>query len=389
VVTVKATKATKAANGEGSIRELVREGVGTGKWWARMTLPDGRRKAFYGHSRAEVHAKLTAALADQHKGRVIITDRSTVATYLSAWLDGARGEVRDSTWRRRKELVAHVTPTLGRVKLTALTAAQIRGLYAHLRTTGLSSSSVHRVHSVLHLALRTAEQDGLVARNEVGLVKAPRENEYHHTVLDGEQIATFRAAAARDEQWGALWEMLITCGLRIGEALALTWREANLSGAQPSVRVVASMERDAEGKWVPVSPKTKAGRRTILLLPEVASALTFHHARQKALRLANGSAWEEHGLVFPNRLGRPMDATHLLRRSFKPFLQRAGLPPIRLHDLRHTCATWLIARGTPIPTVAQMLGHADASTTMRVYAHALPTGQERALTAWDDLPVAR
>jgi integrase len=136
-------------------------------------------------------------------------------------------------------------------------------------------------------------------------------------------------------------------------------------------------------------PKTKAGRRTVLLRPEVVAALQRHRIRQKQQRLAAGAAWVERDLVFPNRRGLPMDASYLLRGEFHPFIARAGLPRMRLHDLRHTCATWLISRGTPIPTVAELLGHASAAITMQVYAHALPSGQEVALAAWDHVAVAR
>jgi integrase len=136
---------------------------------------------------------------------------------------------------------------------------------------------------------------------------------------------------------------------------------------------------------VPVPPKTAAGRRTILLPPPVSAALRHHRTRQKALRLAAGTTWEEHDLVFPNRMGRPMDELNRYKHHFRPSLKRAGLPAIRLHDLRHTAATWLIAQGKPITTVSGMLGHADVATTLRWYGHVLPSSQYELLTAWESL----
>jgi integrase len=382
-------KSKKAANGAGSIREIKQDGKGTGRWWARMVLDNGKRKAFYGPSEKAVRDQLVAAMADQQKGHTISTNASSVAAYLAAWLESMRGTVRDSTHKRYRELLAHATPTLGRTRLAKLTPGQVKALYADLRAQGLSSSTVHRVHSVLHLALKHAVADEIIGRNVVALVKAPAENERDHTALDAAQIVQFRAAAAEDVQWGALWEVLITCGLRIGEALALTWAETTLGGAHPSLRVVASMKRNAASQWEPMTPKTKTSRRTVLLRPEVVAALQRHRIRQKAMRMAAGAAWDEHDLVFPNRLGGPMDATHLLRRAFYPFLKRAGLPRMRLHDLRHTCATWLIHQREPATDVAKFLGHADGEVTMRIYAHALPSGQGRLLAAWDDVTVVR
>jgi integrase len=176
--------------------------------------------------------------------------------------------------------------------------------------------------------------------------------------------------------------------MRAGEMLALTWHHLDLDAKAPSLRVVVSMERDEAGHWVLVPPKTAAGRRTILLRAEVVDALRRHRARQLEQRLAVGAAWSEQDLVFPNRLGRPMDEIDLYRRQFKPLLKRAGLPPIRLHDLRHSAATWLIAQGMPIKAVSETLGHADVATTLRWYGHVLPTMQQQIVHAWGSLFMA-
>jgi integrase len=149
----------------------------------------------------------------------------------------------------------------------------------------LSLSTIHRLHSVLHLALKHAVRAGEVARNVTDLFDAPTDAIRTRVVLDGAQIQTF-LIAARDDPWEALWVPGVTTGMRAGEMLALTWHHVDLDAPAPILRVVASLARDADGHWVPVPPKTAAGRRTILLLPPVSAALRHHRTRQKVLPVA-------------------------------------------------------------------------------------------------------
>ena len=111
-------------------------------------------------------------------------------------------------------------------------------------------------------------------------------------------------------------------------------------------------------------------------------ALRRHRARQLEERLA-AIAWEDNGLVFANEVGRPVEATNLLRRSFHPLLERAGLPHIRFHDLRHTAATLLLAQGMHPKIVAEMLGHSAIAVTLDLYSHVTPTMQRQAADAMD------
>ncbi|MHB0869726.1 MAG: tyrosine-type recombinase/integrase, partial [Chloroflexota bacterium] len=112
------------------------------------------------------------------------------------------------------------------------------------------------------------------------------------------------------------------------------------------------------------------------------AALRHHRTRQKEERLAAGAVWQD-DLVFPNRYGRPIEATNLLRRSFKPLLQKAGLPEIRFHDLRHSAATLLLRKRVPAKVVSEMLGHAQVGITMNLYQHVLPDMQREATAAME------
>jgi integrase len=121
-------------------------------------------------------------------------------------------------------------------------------------------------------------------------------------------------------------------------------------------------------------------------LPRSAVAALLRHQElqgaERARAESNGS-WHDRGLVFPNTLGTPMDYTNLVPRHFKPLLRRAGLPNIRFHDLRHTCATLLFTRGVHPKIVSEMLGHSSVSITLDVYSHVVPGLGDAAATAMD------
>ncbi len=127
---------------------------------------------------------------------------------------------------------------------------------------------------------------------------------------------------------------------------------------------------DTNGTFNP--PKRNKSRRTVKLTDQVVEALKGHRARQNEERLGPGSLWEDHSWVFPNRLGKPMNADNLYHREFKPLLKKAGLSGFTFHSLRHTCATLLLSKNVNPKIVQEMLGHATISQTMDTYSHLMP-----------------
>ncbi|TAM82137.1 MAG: site-specific integrase [Candidimonas sp.] len=127
-------------------------------------------------------------------------------------------------------------------------------------------------------------------------------------------------------------------------------------------------------------PKSERGLRTIALSAEIVTLLRQHHARQAERRLALGPRYQDGGWVFATRYGASYKPTAAVKH-FGKVLERAGLPPMRWHDLRHTACSLLVAAGVPIPVVAQRAGHASAAFTMATYAHAVPGGQDAAVQA--------
>jgi integrase len=191
-------------------------------------------------------------------------------------------------------------------------------------------------------------------------------------------------AADAGDRLAALWMVLATTGLRRGEASGLRWSDIDLDRATLTVRV--QLVRHGRN-LVLTEPKTERSRRSIRLSTRTVAALRAHQARQQEERLAAGPAWQEwhdEGLVFTRPDGAPLSPANL-RLPLNQALRRAGLPHLRVHDLRHTAATILLRASIPVSTVSAMLGHESAALTYRVYAHVIPDDQQRAADAIDEL----
>jgi integrase len=264
---------------------------------------------------------------------------------------------------------------LGRIKLKDLSATHARGLYREKLESGSSPRTVQYIHTTLRKALKDAVSDGLIPRNVADGIKAPRPKKKEINPLSPEQARAFLAAAHGD-RFEALYVLALHCGLREGELLGLKWDDVDLESGMLRVRRTLSEPRTG---YVFEPPKNGKGR-SIKLTRAATEALRGHLGRQLEEIGGSGDDYQDQGLVFPSRSGTPMNAKNLTARSFKPLLKRSGLPNIRLHDLRHTCATLMLCEGVHIKLVQELLGHATVSITLDTYSHLLPgMGDE---TAW-------
>jgi integrase len=166
--------------------------------------------------------------------------------------------------------------------------------------------------------------------------------------------------------------------MREGEPLGLRWRDVDLDTGTLEVR--NAMQRIG-GEWAFVEPKSKKSRRTIAVNDLALDALKAHRGKQAAERLRNGTCWEDWDLVFANEIGKPMEVGNLTHRYFRPLLAKAGLPCIRVHDLRHSAATLMLGANVNIKVVSDMLGHSQTSFTMDRYQHVSLTMQRDAARA--------
>jgi len=226
----------------------------------------------------------------------------------------------------------------------------------------------------------------LMGRNVCDLVDAPRVPKQELQVLDVEQAQQF-LEAAKSDPLEALYIAALTTGMREGELLALKWKDIDFQ--QGTIQVKRTIARVRGQGFKVLEPKTPKSRRSIHLAPMTLEALKHHRIRQRQQRLIAGAAWEEHDWVFCNSLGKPMERGNMVKRSFRRVLTRAGLPQIRFHDLRHSCATLLLSMGVHPKIVQERLGHSQIAVTLDTYSHVLPSLQEEASHRLDTLLVQR
>ena len=372
--------ANKRGNGEGTTPYRRKNGL----WCAQYTVytAGGRkRRTLYGKTRQEVATKLAKALSDRESGLTFDADNLALNDYLDQWLsDSVRGTVRQRTWERYEQIVrVHIKPSLGRIKLKALTRAHVRALYRAKLDAGLASRTVQYIRTTLHKALKDAVADGLIPRNVTEGVKAPRAKKKEVKALSPDQARAF-LESARGDRFEALYVLAVTAGLRVGELLGLKWDDVDLDAGTLSVRRTLSEARS--GKILEL-PKNGKGRN-IRLTSQAVEALKAHRKRQHEERLSLGTLWQDSGLIFPAQTGTFMNAKNLTDRSFKRLLERAGLSrTVRLHDLRHTCATLLLGKAVHPKIVQELLGHATIAITLDTYSHVLPNMQGEAVSAME------
>lgn len=365
----------RRANGEGYVRQRK-----DGLWETMVSVGDGRRTSVYGRSQREVLAKRDELVKSIAGGLPVSSARHTLGEYLDQWLAAKAGKVRPRVHQRYGELLrVHVAPALGRMPLAKIGPQHLERLYGQRVSAGVSKGTVRNVHAVIRNALGQAERWGQVARNVATLVTPPAVDRPEMRTLDEEQLPRFLAAAA-GERFEALFVVAVTTGMRQGELLALRWQDTNLE--RNTLSVTRSLSWTKAG---PVfnPPKTKKSRRQIELTKTAIAALRAHRTRQLEQRLAIADAWDDQGLVFPNEVGRPMDGSNLSERDLRRVLVKAGLEPIRFHDLRHTAATILLGRGVHPKIVSEMLGHADVRVTLDLYSHVTPTMHREAASVFD------
>jgi integrase len=373
--------AKRRGNGEGGITRHKKSGL----YMARYTVqtPTGpKRKTLYGRTRREVDEKLTKAKADRDGGLVFDADNIKVGEYLGRWLtDSVLDTVRPTTFERYEQIVRlHIRPALGQLKLKNLTAAHVRGLYRQKLDGGLAPRTVQYVHVTLHKALEQAIADGLIPRNATEAVKPPQVRREEMRPLTAEQVRVL-FEAAKGDRLEALYVLAVTTGLRQGELLGLKWDDVDLEASTLRVRRTLTT---AKGGPQLTAPKTKGSRRTVRLTHSAVKALRSHLERQLAEIDRAGSLWRENGLIFASESGDPLDRRNVTTHRFKPLLERAGLPQIRFHDLRHTCATLLLTKNVNPEIVSEMLGHASIAITLDTYSHVLPNMQDSAAKAMED-----
>lgn len=355
-----------------------------GRWEGavHMGYLDGKRvrKFVIAATRTEAVAKMALVLKARDEHRPVPNQQERLGPFLRRWLDEvARPTLRASTYASYDDILrCHLIPGLGRVAIAKLAPAEVQSFLNRKLASGLSPRRVVYIHAVLRRALVTAEKWGLASRNVAKLVDPPRVPRHEITPLTPAQARQLIDAAADDRLLG-LWVTALATGLRQGELLALRWDDVDLEAA--TLRVRHTLAR-VGGKLVLLEPKTDRSRRTVAL-PEVAiAALRAHRTRQRMERLVAGSRWQDTGHVFATSVGTPIEAARVTR-CFALALERAGLPRVRFHDLRHAAATFLLAQGFTLEDVKNLLGHSSIVLTSNTYGHVLAQRQQQLARGMD------
>lgn len=364
---------------EGSIYQRGKDG----RWAGAVTLESGKRKHFYGKTRAEVARKVNRCLNELEQGLTPADDRITVKKYLEDWLEKTvKPNRRYSTWRGYEQIVRlYLVPELGKIRLSKLSPDDVEDFINKKTEDGLSPRTVQYAHAVLRVALQKALRHGKVARNVAALVSAPQVVRDPVEPLTKKEAKALLKAAAGDPL-EALYVVTLALGLRRGEVCGLQWADVDLKARRLSVRRALQLQK---GKGlVEVEPKSRTSRRALPLPSFVAASLKEHRKRQAAHRLSMGPKWRGGNWVFTMGDGRPV-APDYVNVAFPRLLTKAKLRRVRFHDLRHCCASFLFAQGCEMRLVMEILGHSQIALTANTYTHLLPEGDRRAADAMQSL----
>lgn len=356
-------------------------------WMVRIYVgrdPETRIRKYIGKSingglRA-AQAHLNHMLAERDLGRNIRSSRQTLGEYLNHWLDiCARPRLRAKSFRDYTSLLArYVRPRLGARPLGEVSSAEIQTLYSQLLDQNLSARTIRYAHAVLFSALRQAVRWKLLLSNPAEDVDLPRQPRRRFSVFDVEQAKQFISAIS-GHIYGVLFALAITTGMRPSEYLALTWSDFDLDREAVSVSKTLEWQK---GGWHFEDTKRERSRRMIKLQRWVVALL------RRLEEEATAVGREGNDLVFTAHRGGPIHEARFVRVYFKPLLRSAGLPNIRLYDLRHTAATLGLVAGVSPKIVSEQLGHASVAFTLDVYSHVLPHMQETAAKKVEELLMA-
>jgi len=358
-----------------------------GRWAAYITLPRGtdgrrRRKFFYAATQAAAATLLRRHGGRATEGQLTTTSTPTVRVLLEQWLAvglTAKGEPwRPSTRRSYHHNVHHfLIPAFGTLRLEQLTGLTIQAwLTQHQQDFG-ARRRIGLAHAVLRSALTYADTLGLITVNAAKRVRFQKAIARPITPFTIEQARTFLTVAS-SHRLGALFSVALGCGLRLGEATGLRIEDVDLATGVVTIQTQLQLVKvpgQRKQQLVLQDPKTEKSRRTLVLPAVCLEAVRSHRIRQLEERLKTGPRWHETGLLFTTFSARGRDQCggglhpRNVLRTLHGLLKAAGLPRCRFHDLRHSCASILIAQGVQLAEISQLLGHSQLRLTADTYGH--------------------
>lgn len=368
--------ATKRNNNEGSLYQLP-----SGSWRAQIYVK-GQRISHTEKMKSDAISWIRGKLQEIDKGNSNKPSNVTFPDFINSWLISIKPSIRPVTWYQYDMTARkHILPLMSKIKLVDLQPDRIQKTYNDKLAQGIHPRTIKMMHTVFHSSLEQAVKMGMIQRNPANAVKRPRYEIPEMKFLDEVQVNRFLAAAKGDRH-ETLYHLEIATGLRQSEILALRWKD--LDWEKRTLLVQHQLSRNfKEGKYF-TQPKTRSGRRTIILGKKTIEKLREHWIRQLEEKKLASNRWIENDFLFPSTVGTPINQSNLYH-SFKSLLQKSDLPDIRFHDLRHTAATLMLNHGVPAIIVSRRLGHSRVSVTLDIYGHLIPEMQDEAAEMIDDL----
>ena len=336
---------------------------------------------------AEAVAKLQEMRGAASAGLDFSRDGATVAELAKEWLDDcAARNLEAKTIRYYRQMVElYIVPSLGSVRVSRLDTKTLQQFFNKKGKTGLSACTVRHIRAASRNMLNLAVSWKMIGANPVTGTRPPKTEKKAATTMELDEARRLIAAVA-SERYGAFFAVMVGCGLRPGEGRGLRWKDVSLAadGRSGTITVNQQIQKVA-GSYQITPPKTDAGTRTIPLAPFVVAALLRRREEQKAERevaarygIVFPKEWSH--LVFTGEEGLPYSERYVVRK-FHALQERIGNQPIRLYDLRHTCASILLSQNVPIKVVQEVMGHADAATTLNLYGHLMKNSKDVAASA--------
>ncbi len=369
--------AKRRSNGEGNIRKR-KDGRWEGRYTAGINPENGKQifKNVLGKTQAEVKEKLKKALADSQQLDLAKQGKYTVGTWMDVWFENvAKIKVRPSSHQTYRGYIDnHIKPNIGNIPLEKLTTMELQKFYRKLLTKGrverieskdqpkgLSAKTARNVNQVISSAMDFAIAQKIISENPCKAVALPKIEHKEMQTIPAEQLQAFLTEAKATGVYEMYYIELAT-GLRRGELLGLKWEDIDMQ--QGIIRVRRQIAR-VDGKIVEAPLKTKNSYRTVTISPQAIEVLKVQKAKTNDQ------------YVFPSPNGGPISPDSV-NNMLKRVLERAGIPKVRFHDLRHTFATIALQNGVDIKTVSGMLGHFSAGFTLDTYAHVTTAAQKEA-----------
>jgi integrase len=342
-------------------------------WRASVSLGGGKRKYLSGPTRQDVARKLAKVLRDVQQGITPADERQMLGPWLYEYVDGLEAQkLAHATLVRYRGIIRnYLDPKLGRFRLSQLQPQHVQSYQDDLSRRGFSASSITIHRALLGAALKRALTFGLIPRNVVSLVKPPQGTRESKGRTLSPQEARALLNSVQADRLEALYLLLMTAGLRRGEALGLRWADLELEGPDGAQLHVRQQLQWPNGRPTLVPVKSRKGVRSIPLPSiTVRALLDRREAQATEYRVLGESPGPSHGLVFNAEDGSPLHR-NTMTKQFHGRVKAAGIGHLRPHDLRHTYGSLLMSQGVALKTISELMGHASIEVTADVYLHSL------------------